>query len=74
MSYLSCPDCGKKIEVFGPSKVKAIASQYDIPAVARMPLDPKISGYADAGRIEDYETDALDEVFAQIEKAERKNG
>ena len=38
-----------------------------------MPLDPTISGYADAGRIEDYETDALEEVFAQIEKAERKN-
>ena len=73
MSYLTCPDCGKKIEVFGHSKAKAIASEYGIPAVARMPLDPTISGYADAGRIEDYETDALEEVFAQIEKAERKN-
>ncbi|MBQ3220848.1 MAG: Mrp/NBP35 family ATP-binding protein [Clostridia bacterium] len=73
MSYLTCPDCGKKIEVFGHSKAKAIASEYGIPAVARMPLDPTISGYADAGRIEDYETDALEEVFAQIEKEERKN-
>ena len=73
MSYLTCPDCGKKIELFGHSKAKAIASEYGIPAVARMPLDPTISGYADAGRIEDYETDALEEVFAQIEKAERKN-
>ncbi len=69
MSYLTCPDCGKKIEVFGASKAKSIAAEYGIPAVARMPLDPHISELADAGRVEDYETDALGEIFAQIEKA-----
>lgn len=72
MSYLTCPDCGKKIEVFGTSKAKAIAAEYAIPAVARMPLDARISQLADQGRIEDYETDALGEVFAQIEKAQPK--
>ena len=72
MSYLSCPDCGKEIEVFGASKAKAIAAEYGIPAIARMPLDPTISTLADAGRIEDYDGAALAEVFAQIEKAERK--
>ena len=72
MSYLSCPDCGKEIEVFGHSKAKAIAAEYGIPSIARMPLDPKISTLADAGRIEDYDGTALSEVFAQIEKAERK--
>ena len=71
MSYLSCPDCGKKIEVFGHSQVERIATQYGIGSVARMPIDPKISALADAGRIEDYETDALLSVFEQIEKAER---
>ena len=69
MSYLTCPDCGKKIEVFGARKAKSIAAEYGIPAVARMPLDPHISELADAGRVEDYETDALGEIFAQIEKA-----
>ncbi len=72
MSYLSCPDCGKEIEVFGHSKAKATAAEYGIPAVARMPLDPKISTLADAGRIEDYDGSALADIFAQIEKAERK--
>ena len=72
MSYLSCPDCGKKIEIFGHSKAKALAAEYGIPAVARMPLDARISSLADAGRIEDYETDALQEVFEEIEKAEPK--
>ena len=72
MSYLSCPDCGKKIEVFGRSHAEEIAREYGIPAVARMPLDAKISTLADAGRIEDYETDALKEVFASIEKAQTR--
>lgn len=72
MSYLTCPDCGKKIEIFGESKAKSIAAEYGIPAIARMPLDATISKLADAGRIEDYETDALQEIYAQIEKAETK--
>ena len=72
MSYLSCPDCGKRIEVFGHSKAKAIAEEYGIPAIAQMPLDPKISELADNGRIEDYDGKPFEEVFAQIEKAERK--
>ena len=72
MSYLSCPDCGKKIEVFGASKAKALAAEYGIPAVVRMPLDGRISELADAGRIEDYETDALEEVFASIQRAAQR--
>ena len=73
MSYLSCPDCGKEIEVFGHSKAKTLAAEYGIPAVARMPLDARIAMLADEGRIEDYEnTQALEEIFEQIQKAEAK--
>ena len=69
MSYIRCPDCDKEIEVFGASKVKALAKEYIIPATGRLPLDGEITKLADAGRIEDYETDALQEVFAVIEAA-----
>lgn len=72
MSYLTCPDCGKKIEVFGASKAKTLAAEYGIPAVARLPLDARISALADEGRIEDYETDALSDVFASLQAAERR--
>ena len=74
MSYLACPDCGKKIEIFGHSKAREIATEYGIPSVAQMPLDPRISMLADEGRIEDYDGTALSEVFKEIEKAERKDG
>ena len=69
MSYLNCPDCGRRIEIFGQSKAAAIAEEYGIRAVSRMPLDARIAEYADAGRIEDYETDALKAVYEAIEKA-----
>ena len=67
MSYLTCPGCGKKIEVFGHSKADEIAAEYGIPAVAKLPIDPKIAELADVGRIEDYDCDALKEIYAKIE-------
>ena len=69
MSYLTCPDCGKKMEIFGHSKAEKIATEYGIPAVAKMPLDSRISTLADEGRIEDYDAADLSEVFAQIQNA-----
>ena len=70
MSYLTCPDCGRKIEVFGESKAAAIAQEYGIPALSQMPLDAEISRLADAGRIEEYAgADSLQEVYAAIERA-----
>ena len=70
MSYLTCPDCGRKIEVFGESKAAAIAQEYGIPALSQMPLDAEISRLADAGRIEEYAgADGLQEVYAAIERA-----
>ena len=74
MSYLSCPDCGKKIEIFGHSRAQETATEYGIPSVAQLPLDRNISVLADAGRIEDYDGGALSEIFKEIEKAERKDG
>ena len=69
MSYLTCPDCGKKIEVFGESKVAALANEYGIPAVAKMPLDPSARKLADEGRVEEYDAEGLKEIFESIERA-----
>jgi Mrp family chromosome partitioning ATPase len=52
-SYLACPDCGKKIEVFGKSKLDEVAAQYEIPVLARLPLDPNLAAAVDRGAIED---------------------
>ena len=53
-SYLTCPDCGRQIEVFGPSKVDAAAEELGVPVLGKLPLDPEVPLYADDGKIFDY--------------------
>lgn len=52
MSYLTCPDCGRKIEVFGESKLDDVAAQYGIDVLDRLPIDPALAAMCDAGAIE----------------------
>ena len=65
-SYLKCPCCNEKIEVFGKTHVDEIAARFDIPVIARVPMDPKVSALCDAGTIETVETDAFDEAVNKI--------
>ncbi len=69
MSYLVCPDCGKEIEVFGKSKAEALKTAYHLPCVARIPIDPAVTELVNAGHVEEADTDALAEVFAEIMRA-----
>ena len=69
MSYFVCPDCGRQHEIFGASKAEELAKAYAIPSVARLPIDPAVARLADEGRIAEADTDALAEVFLQIEHA-----
>ncbi len=69
MSYFECPDCKKKHEIFGASKVEGLAKKFGVPAFAKMPIDPDISRLADSGKIASADTDSLKEVFKAIEGA-----
>lgn len=60
MSYLECPDCGKKISVFGESHIDEIAKEYSIPVLAKLPIDPKVAEHVDNGTIEYLERDWFD--------------
>ena len=53
MSYLICPDCGKKIDIFGHSKLEEVAKETGLDILGRMPIDPKLAAAVDAGKIED---------------------
>ena len=68
MSYVQCPDCGKKIEVFGESHVDAIAKQYGIPHTAALPIDRKLAASADKGMIELTNGNWLDEIANAIDE------
>ena len=61
-SYYECPDCHARHSIFGESRLEDIASQYGIPVIARIPIDPKLAAAADKGAIELYEGDWLDGI------------
>lgn len=67
MSYIACPDCGKKMRVFGESHIHEIAKQYGLPVLAEIPIDPKIVEMVDEGAIEFFEEDWLDEAAKVLE-------
>ena len=66
MSYFACPDCGKQIKVFGESHIDEIAAKHGVDTVARIPIDPKLAAAVDAGLIELFDGNWLDELFAKI--------
>ena len=43
MSYLACPDCGRKIYLFGEGKTQEAADRYGLPLLAQMPIDPALA-------------------------------
>ena len=68
-SYLECPDCGKRIEVFGKSKLDEVAEAFGLPVLARLPIDPKVAEAYDNGLMETVNTDLMADVLAAVENA-----
>ncbi len=66
MSYATCPDCGREIRLFGESRVAEIAEKHGVGTVARLPIEPKLAAACDAGTIELFVGDWLDELLAAI--------
>ena len=67
LSYVECPDCGKKIELFGQSHIDEITSRYGIKVLAKLPVSPAVAQAADQGVIELFEGDWLDGAADLIE-------
>ena len=67
-SYLQCPDCGKKINVFGKSHLDETAAKFDLPILARLPIDPNVAECYDNGLMETVNTEALKEAIEAIKK------
>ena len=68
MSYAECPDCGKKIEIFGKSKTEETAKTAGLEFLARVPFCPSVASLTDAGEIEKFSGDYFDKLLDKIEK------
>lgn len=68
MSYLECPDCGKKIPVFGESHIEEVAKEYGVPVLAKIPIQPQIAACVDAGNAEEIPAEWLDGAVEAVYK------
>ena len=66
MSYMTCPDCGKKLYPFGEGKTEEAAAKYGLPVLAKMPIDPALAKLVDDGAIETFEGDWLHDVVDKV--------
>ena len=67
-SYYECPDCGKRVELFGRSHLDELAMETGIPILARLPIDPAVAALVDQGRIEEADVPALTPAVDRVEK------
>lgn len=61
MSYYKCPDCGKKLNIFGESQIDKTAEELSVPVLAKLPINPEIVKFVDRGLVEDIDENYLDE-------------
>ena len=66
MSYVECPDCGKRISLFGESHIEETAAQYGLPVLGRIPINPKLAAACDKGMVELFEGDWLEPAVRAI--------
>ena len=72
MSWVACPDCGKKIFPFGESKTAAVAMEHGIPLLAQLPLDPALARECDTGVIELFNEDWMTPVTDAVENCPKR--
>ena len=71
MSYVECPDCGKKIHVYGESKPENVAEKFETELLGQIPINPDTAKYADSGKIERVNSDEwLKKAFEKLKSIE----
>src|SRR2546422_9516332 len=66
MSYLTCPHCGKTMNVFGEPKGENLASSLGVPFLGAIPLDPAIAKLSDEGKIEEYSNSIIGGIVSEL--------
>ena len=73
MAWLQCPECGKRIDLFGGSHTGRLESSWGVPLWTTLPVEPSLTALADAGRMDHYaDHDVLDTLFGCLEDAVSK--
>ena len=65
-SYLECPDCGKKISVFGESHIDEIAAELHMDVLGKMPIDPKLAEMVEAEKFYEVNNEYLKDAIEKL--------
>jgi len=68
MSYVKCPKCGEKFELFGKSHIYETAEEHNLEVLASLPIDPMIREYVDEGNVYYYDCEGLEKLVETIIK------
>lgn len=66
MSYFECPDCGKRHEIFGQSRLEEAAASYGIELCAKIPIIPDNAALCDRGCADELDEKILGELSQQL--------
>lgn len=69
MSYLVCPDCGKKINLFGESHLEEFAKEMNFDILAKLPLVSENTVLVDNGKVEQV---VLNEILPAVEAIKKE--
>ena len=67
-SFVECPDCGRKIKIFGESHVDEAAKELGVPVLGKLPVDPKKAEAADAGEFYRVDNPELADAVEVLKK------
>ena len=67
-SYVQCPDCGKKLQIFGESHIEEIAAGLNVPVLGKMPINPDYAKAADMGVFHAVDNDYLEAAVQVMPK------
>lgn len=72
MSYMKCPHCSERIEMFEDSNTQGAAEELKVNFLGKLPFDPKVNKMSDEGNIEGYSSEEVarlaSEARSQVNK------
>ena len=72
MSWVACPDCGRKIFPFGESQTAKAALEHGLPVLAQLPLDSTLARECDTGVVELFNEDWMNPVLDAVENCPKR--
>lgn len=72
MSYYKCPDCGKEEYIFGKSNVEELANKFNIPLLAKLPINPDVARLVDSGKVEEVDCAPFEKALNVIKEFKKQ--